>query len=255
MAKSKFYKHPRFGHVYGDILATPIVRCAWPSLVTPKDPPPAKPGEAQGVAKYEVTLILDPKDEKHVAFIKQVKEMTKAMTALYNDNNSAPLGVCAIGKDGNKLNAEDKYLYYEDKIVIAARNASKPVVYAFDMSVADASIIQGGNLVKAILTPIVSAKGVSYRLSKIRFIKDDGVKFGGGVSDSKMTAMLSDDEDIESNKELLEDEVVNETSSKQNSKKNTKVEEDELIEKVPEVMLPVKESSGKTGKSKVVDLL
>ena len=48
MKPEDFYKHPKFGQVYGRPEVTPTGRCSWPTLVKPQDPPPPKPGEQPG---------------------------------------------------------------------------------------------------------------------------------------------------------------------------------------------------------------
>lgn len=245
MSKSKFYKHPQYGTIYGDTIATPIGRAAWPFLVNAKPAMEPKAGQAAGLPRYEVTLILDPSDQKVVDWLKAVKIMTKEMVALYNEGKPAKLGECAIAKDGNEFDTE-KYPYYQGKIILALRNAAKPEVYNAEMQLADNSIITGGNLIKAVITPLVTAHGVSYKLMKARFIKDDGTKFAGGVNNAAVVAMLGDDEtevSVEATAKLADEEVEADVTP----------EVEEPVVAAPVVEEPKKVA--KKGKGKIVDLL
>ena len=189
MTNVKYYKHPQYGHVYGTELMIPEVRCCWPSLVKPKDPPPPKPGMPEGSPRYELTFLL-PATKEVNKFIADIERMTKEMLEVYNKGNKAPIGSLVLYSDGNKSDLE-KYPFYEDNKIITARNQKMPIIVDQKRNSAEASIITGGCFVQALITPLLTARGVSYKLNAVQLRRDDGVKFGGG-STRDLTSMFTD---------------------------------------------------------------
>lgn len=199
----KYYRHPRYFHVYGDPIATPIARFAWPSLVTPKDPPPPQPGQAPGNPRFELTLLFDNDSAELAQFLQTVEDMTAEMLKQFNEGRSAKLGELRTIQDGNAFDAE-KYPYYQGKLVLVARNTQRPQIVGTNPKEAvEPEKIVGGVQGKAVVTPLITSHGVSYKLSVVQYLEDDGVRFGGGVRDmtSFLSAVTTDDTEIDAGDE------------------------------------------------------
>ena len=179
--KTKYYKHPKFGHVYGQRTATPFGRAAWPSLVTPKDPPPPEPGQAPGQARYELTLLLDKTSDEVKQFVTLMKTMTQEMLELFNKGRAAKLSADEPFKDGDAFDLE-KYPYYKNNWVLVARNVKKPKVLDGKKREIGSDMVEGGNICLTVVTPLVTAHGISYKLDIVQYVRDDGVKFAGAVA-------------------------------------------------------------------------
>ena len=226
------------GNVWGSSFATPACRCAFVSLVTPKLQKKFKEGDPD-TCKFEMTLLLDPTDKTHAAWCEQTKKYVNAMKEEFNDGRDTQIGDVKIGKDGNKLNKEDRYPFYENRIVIQTRvpEKFKPTCYGANMEVIYNSVIQGGMVVKAVITPLLTNTGISYRLGKVRLVSDDGTRFGNVVNEAAMNALLADDDDTT---EQLADTV------------------EEVVEEAPVKAAPAvvaKKPAAKGAKEKAVDLL
>lgn len=181
MTKNKHWKHPQYGHVYAnDNVPTPIGRLSWPSLVTPKAPPPPKEGQAAGSPRYEVTILLAKEDAETDSFVASLDVLKKEMLDIFNDGRGAKIGDCKTVTDGDTFDHE-KYPYYKGEWVLVARiskneflcvdSQDPPQPYPKDK-------ILGGMLGKLLVTPIVTAHGMSFKLDVVQFIKDDGVRYG-----------------------------------------------------------------------------
>ena len=185
---SKYYKHPKFRHVYGQTLATPVGRIYWPSLVTPKAPPPPKPGEQPGSARFEVSIGFDKADSRLLVFKTQLKEMTDEMVALFNEDRKSTLGSCSLLLDGDEYIAgaadrAEKYPYYKGRMVLTARNAKEiPDKHVLDRqnNQIPRSTFAGGMECKLVVTPMCTAHGISYKLEVVQLWNDDGTRYGGG---------------------------------------------------------------------------
>lgn len=223
MTKSKYYKHPKFGHVYGDTIATPIGRASWPSLVTPKEPPPPQEGQQKGQPRYEVTLLIPKDGEKVKDWLKAVGSMTKAMISLYNQGKSGKLGECALLKDGDDPEVDlEKYPYYAGNWVLVARNTKQPVIKSTKkiegkLEVLEPNAIIGGMKIRCVVTPLVTAHGVSYKLEWVQLVQDDGTRYGGGTKDfNELLEDISEEElevdDIEESVRESDSEVSDEES-------------------------------------------
>jgi len=191
----KLYKHPMYGHVYGTSWPTPVCRAIWVSLVKPKDPPPAKEGMAPAKPRYEVSLLIDKNDKSAEAFINGLSKEVAEMKDLFNKGRPAKIGELSLFKDGDDEKVDhDKYPFLKGQWYFSARNVKPVGVYNADKTVAEPSLIQGGNLVKAVIRPLVTAHGVSYQLSIVKFIKDDGTKIGGTFNMETLLNTLDDEE-------------------------------------------------------------
>lgn len=186
---SKYYKHPQYGHVYGQAVKTPLMRLVWPSLLKPKDAPPPKEGQTQGAPRYEISGLLAKDGADTKVFIDVLKKMTDEMLELFNKGRSATIGACkTFGKygDGDEADAE-KYPYYKNQWVLTARNAVPVKVVDNTMPkpvVIDAKVIVGGVLGHLAVTPMITAHGISYKLEAVQLVEDDGTRFGGGQKDA-----------------------------------------------------------------------
>lgn len=185
MSKSKYYKHPRFGMVYGNDTLTPVGTLVWPALTKPKDPPPPKPGEEPGRPRHEVTILFD-KEEETVAFFKEALEAVKDdMVEYYNEGKGVTIAVGAVLIDGDsgKIDLE-KYPYYAGKWGMVIRNAQLPKFVDRDKNVElEARDFEGGMKVRANFQPMVTAHGFSYKLKALQRWEDTGERFGGGMRD------------------------------------------------------------------------
>lgn len=183
--KKQYYKHPKYGHVYGEDIRTPTGRAAWPALVEPKEPPPPQPGQAKGAPRYECTLLLPKLDIDVIAFKALMQKMVDGMLARYNEGQKAKLSELTLFADGDSFDLE-KYPYYAGNYIMVARNAEKPRVANTarpkPQLIAD-SAVQGGNKVRFVVTPLITAKGVSYKLLLVQYVEDDGTKFAGARPD------------------------------------------------------------------------
>lgn len=184
---AKYYKHPTFGHVYGQPVTSPIGRIVWPSLTKPKDPPPPKPGQQPGSPRYEVTLLLNKQSPTTEAFIKEITAMTSDMADLFNDKRSARLGEFKLLQDGDTMDPE-KYPYYKGCWALVGRNVAQTDIVDAKKQPLDASGVIGGMKGRLVVTPLITAHGASYKLGAVQVTEDDGTRFGGGVRD--MTSFL-----------------------------------------------------------------
>lgn len=198
--KGKYYKHPQYGHVYGQRLASPFGRAAWPALAKPKDPPPPQPGQQPGTPRYEVTILLQKKDKYVQEFITSLDVMVQEMVDLFNKGRSAKISVDAPLKDGDTFDLE-KYPYYKDCWLLIGRNAKPISVVDGKKRDIDVKMVEGGNIVCGVVTPLITAHGVSYKLEILQYVKDDGVKFAGTVAAPDTYLSVLPDEPTEEPKE------------------------------------------------------
>lgn len=253
--KNKYYKHPQYGHVYGDRLVTPFGRAAWPALAVPKDPPPPQPGQQPGQPRYELTVLLQKKDKETKAFIKVLKEMTGEMVALFNKGRSAKISVDEPLKDGNDFDME-KYPYYKDNFILVARNAKNVNVVDGKKRDIDVKMVEGGNIVCAVICPLVTAHGISYKLEIVQFVKDDGVKFAGSIAPADTYLSIIDDksEDEEEDEEDEEEEEPAEADEEAAEDDEEEEEEKPKPKKVAKKKA-VKASKKKTNKELALEVL
>jgi hypothetical protein len=211
---SKYYKHPKYGNTYGLPINTPTGRCAWPHLIAPEPAPPAKPGEPQGAPRYAITIIL-PKAEKTVQeFLKAVDIMVKEMLVVYNQGQKAKLAIDSILNDGDNFDLE-KYPYYRDSWILIARNAKLPSVVDGKKNLIPVEAISGGMFVRANVTPLLTGKGLSFKLEALQRVKDDNTRFAGASRAGSYVAMLpvvdDEGENTESTSEVVSAPLTAET--------------------------------------------
>lgn len=186
---TQYYKHPKYGIVYGDPTVTPTGRAAWPALVKPKEPPPPADGQQAGAPRYEVTIILPKSDEYVQKWIKAIAGMTDGMLKLFNQGRKAKIAVESVLKDGDEFDLE-KYPYYKNSFVLIARNAKLPQLVDGKKQLIAADSITGGMFVRATVTPILTGWGLSYKLEALQLVKDDGTRFAGAARAASYTDML-----------------------------------------------------------------
>lgn len=215
MGKYKLYKHPAYGHVYGPAYGTPVARCVWPALVNPKAPPPPKDGQAPGQPRYEVTLLLPKGDTQAEQFITAIQDVAAEMKELFNKGRSAKIGDCDVVKDGDSFD-EEKYPYYKGHWIITPRNVKPVGVYNTEKEVIETANIVGGMKVRAAVTPLLTAHGVSYKLNMIKLVEDDGTRIGGGGGTDAMLALM--DEDAEEGVAEVKEVKVTATAKKRTGK-------------------------------------
>lgn len=195
--KNKYYKHPQYGMVFGPDVVVPLGRLAWPYLVTPREGMEDANGN-KGAPRYEVTLILPKNDPKVIAFHDIVADMVDEMVTLFNDKRPAKIAIDDIFKDGDKFDSE-KYPYYQGSHVLVARNTEVPETKDITKNSVgkytpkNASEFVGGLLCVAIVAPLITSYGVSYKLKTIISVRDDGIRIGGSVASAES---LIDDSDI-----------------------------------------------------------
>jgi hypothetical protein len=206
----KYYRHPKFGRVYGNTLPTPIGRLCWPALVTPKE------DNYQGkvTLRYGITVLIDKEDPKTLAFKEKLDTMLDeegGMLAIFNEHADVNISLSGeVLKDGDEFDQE-KYPYYAGKYVILARNEKQIPVYGPSGSeeILDPSVIHGGVLGRVVLTPHLGPSGVSFKAEAVQYYKDDGVRFGGSVRNiNAFLDAIKDDDDM--GPEATEDEETDE---------------------------------------------
>lgn len=186
--------------MYGAEIKTPIGRISWPALVEPKDPPPPQEGQLPGQPRYEVTLLLDKGDPATEAFLGTLEPMVTDMIDVFNERRSAKISVSGnLLKDGDDPYWDkEKYPYYSGHWLLLARNAQATKVYNRLKEEIDAADIKGGHLALLLVTPMITAHGVSYKLGVTQLIKDDGIRYGGGVVNPvSFLDVISDDGQVE----------------------------------------------------------
>jgi len=183
---SKYYKHPQYGRVYGEPIATPEGRAAWPSLVSPKE---SVAPDGKTNLRYEITILLDKTAPETDVFLDKLNTMINedgtGMLAEFNKGNSVKIALSDnILTDGDTFDME-KYPYYAGRYVIVARSPQdKPVpIRGKTREPVDAALVKGGVRIKAVVTPHIGPTGLSFKADKVQFISDDGVRFGGGNRD------------------------------------------------------------------------
>lgn len=190
---AKYYKHPTYKHVYGVDMKTPEGRLCWVSLVTPKPPHPENP---EGQPRYEFQLLLDKTSKETAEFLAELDSIIKEMVLVYNDKRPTSIAVNELVKDGDAFDLE-KYPYYKGMWVLTARNAKQITTLSTneDGSQGPCSVDypQGGMKAKAIIQPLITAHGASYKAKAVRVTEDDGVRYGGGGPQDY--ASMLDDED------------------------------------------------------------
>lgn len=187
MPEGKISKHKTYGFVYGIRTKTPIGRLAWPSLVTAKESTfPVEPGKEKPPPRFEATYLWSKKDKEVKAFIANLETMKDEMVTLFNSGGKkgAKIAVDEVLKDGDEMDTE-KYPYYAGMYYLVAKHKDRPQIFDASVNVVEPKNVLGGMPALAIITPICTATGMSFKLEVVQLAKDDGVRFAGGATDSK----------------------------------------------------------------------
>jgi hypothetical protein len=227
--KNKYYKHPKYGHVYGDRGVTPFGRAAWPALITPKDPPPPQEGQQPGAPRFELVLLLKKTDLSVKKYKKHIESMKDEMVVLFNKGRSAKMSVEDVFQDGDEFDLE-KYPYYKGNYILTARNAKDVNVVDGKKRDIDKNMVEGGNIVCLVVCPMITAHGISYKLEIVQYIKDDGVRFAGSIApaDTYLSIVDGDDEAAEEEEDNeVEDEEDEDEAAEADEETADEVEEEE----------------------------
>lgn len=208
---TQFYRHATYGTTYGEPMLSPSARVAWPCLVTPREAPPAAPGQTQGGPRYEITFILPKKDKGVIAWKKAVEKMCAEMLPVFNAGRKGKLSVDEVLKDGDTFDAE-KYPYYADSYLLVARNAKLPPIVDGRKELLPAEKVVGGMICRATVTPLLTGHGLSYKLEALQLVKDDEVRFAGASRAGALLDMIPavEDEDGEPTEEAEAEEAAEE---------------------------------------------
>lgn len=235
--KREFTRHPKYGHVYGHKIVTPVGRLAWPYLVSPREGMDSVNGKGQ--PRYEATILLDEKNPKVSEFVAEVEKMATGMASLFNrsdvtaedddDTEGTPFSrKLKKQKKRVQLNPADltivkteedfdikKYPQYKGMYVLVARNADKPVLIGINKTEVgtytpvEAAKFIAGLLVRFVITPLLTIHGLSYKLNDVQLIRDDGKRYGGQQDSSGLLAEAEADlgEFLEDDKEGDESDI------------------------------------------------
>lgn len=194
-AKTKYYKHPQYGMVFGVDIKTPVGRLTWPSLVEPKPGFEDPATKIIGAARYEATVSFKKDSKDFLAFHKLVEDMTKEMLPIYNEGKKARLSDLELFKDGDSFDQE-KMPYYGGMWNLKATNAKEVQVLLLEKD-ARGEWVEGeprqlvaGMLVRCVVRPLITAHGLSYKLQTIQLCLDDGVRYGG--ANQKSSSLFDD---------------------------------------------------------------
>lgn len=181
--RSKYYKHPKYGHVYGEDMVTPGARLIWPHLVKPKDPPPPTEGQQQGAPRYELSFMI-PKTEATEAWLNALKKMVSEMLVIFNDDKKAKLSIEKFLQDGDSDFDLERYPQLAQHYVLQGRNTQAIKLVDAKLKPVGPEVVQGGMIGKGSLTPLITAHGLSFKLQAVQVLRDDGQRFLGGTRDA-----------------------------------------------------------------------
>lgn len=202
----------KFNIVYGEGIRTPVGRLSFPYLTKMKDPPPPKDGQPQqGAPKYEVSLLLDKKDQSVKEFVKELEGYADEMLPLFNERAQNEIArVKRILRDGD-LSDHEKYPNEKGMWILSARAKELPELYDSDLNPNSAEFFKGGMHVRLVVEPSLSSGGLGFGLKIVKFEKDDGTRFGGTPQDYKsLLADINSEESDDSEGDDTEDEATSE---------------------------------------------
>lgn len=207
--KDKYWKHPQYGTVYGTKTVSPMGYITWPALVSPKPGFVGKDG-VSSAPRFEAPVLLEKSEAKVRLFFEEIESMAAEMIEIYNKGKSAKLGSVSIFKDGEEFDHE-KYPYYAGKWLLLGRNTERPTIYGIDKTPdgkkyqeIDPGFIVGGHLVRLVITPLITSHGLSFKVTDVQYLRDDGTRFGG-ANVSGATLLDNAKEDIQS---ILDDKSI-----------------------------------------------
>lgn len=204
----------KFKFVVGDSIGTPTGRIVFPWLTKPQPGMVDEETGKEGPAKYNVQLLI-PKDGKFTkAFEKTLHSYVQKMTALFNKGQSTTINVTSPFRDGNAKGA-DKGDYWKGNWYIVAKNAEQPCIVSTKKvgsgwEEIDPATLQGGMLVRLVVSPAITKTGLSYKLLYVQLVQDDKVRFGGGFDKKVMGGLLKGDAFDESTDEVTAEDAADE---------------------------------------------
>lgn len=208
----KLFRHPQFGFVYGEDIRTPEGTFIWVHLAVPRDPPPPQEGQLPGKPRFEISTFF-PKDGKQTAdFVTQMKPMSDAMVAKFNEKAKAKLAGVDFLQDGDTFDHE-KYPFLKGQYVLTARKTFiegealkwKVLDNATPKNTLERNAIFGGQEGVLVVRPLLTSHGMGYQISLVQLRKDSGNRITGlGGADE---SILDDD-----NEETVSNEKVDTSS-------------------------------------------
>jgi len=197
-----YYKHPMYGHVYGPSISSCPGRLVWCHLIKPKDGMKQADGK-QGEPRFETTLLLSKDDPRTKVFIQETEKLGQYLVQVFNEGKKSKLATSLSLKDGDQFDLE-KYPFYKGTWVLVAKNAKTPLFYDKDKAEIEANKVFGGLIGKFLMKPIITVHGISFKLEAVQVLKDDNVRYGGGLRN--LTDLLDSDnvDEIDSNSEKTE---------------------------------------------------
>lgn len=176
--------------IFGKDCVTPVGRIAFvDTLVTPQGTP---------TPKFGVTLLASKTDEKAKPELKAIQEMARLMALdLWGDRAQEMLKKIKrpFLNDGDEPSSTGKvYEGFPGNWVINARNKfnhehTKGFKILNNMLPEQ---FQAGMLCRLVVSPYLNSDGFSYSLRAIKFVSDDGVRFGGAPDPSSLLENLDD---------------------------------------------------------------
>lgn len=178
----------QYGQVYTAMLRTPVGRAAFTKLITPDI--------YQGQPKYR-TCILFPKDNPEV--VNSLKRLeTAAEEALkkkFGDKlDKQRVALNAALRDGDDAKMAE-YKGFKGCWYIQPGTKQIPTIVDEKESAIGAEAIISGMKVRAVVTGIITDKGVGWRLDILQLVLDDGVRYLGGPDPRRLLSMDEEDSD------------------------------------------------------------
>lgn len=193
MTEVKKYYENNYGGVHGESIFTPLGRCHFLDLVNPntKYAPP----------KYGLTILFDKEDASAKEQLKAIQSMCREMfdqlaKTLWSKEKKKPefeafkarlledVRKQPIFRDGD----EKAYEGFPGNFYIVAKNPKRITI--LDDVLPEA--FEPGMIVRAQVQPYVDAGGFSYKITGLRLVKDDGVRFKSGPDGTSLLKGLDD---------------------------------------------------------------
>jgi hypothetical protein len=230
--KFKLYLHPKFGRVYGEPVALPPTRIAWPYLVEPKEGGQSEDGQTFN-DRYEGIALYDKKDKAFKKVSKHISSMAEEMVALYNKGKKTKVAGFEIGTDGDEFDHE-KYPYYKGKIILTLRNSQQPTIVGTKRDKdghpikIDPVLVEGGCLCSFVVTPHFAANGgLAFKVNVVQLVEDDGTRFGGSINPNVYAGLLDYDEEYENGPEEEDDDDDEEEEEEDDDDEEEEEEDDD----------------------------
>ena len=172
----KYYEN-RYGNVYGTMTATPIGRATFVHL--------AEPNAKYQPAKYGVHVLFPKNDEATKKGLNVLIGMCKRM-AEQKYGKKVPAFTYGPVRDGD----EQTYQGFSGCWYIKCSSKQRVEVVDTARKGLDPLLIVPGVKIRAVVTPVLFDSGVSYQLSMVQFVADDGVRYYGGTDPKSLLSAL-----------------------------------------------------------------